>query len=172
MARRAERSVQGVHSAHLLRLNQRASAHVLVQGGSEYERVAAVRGLHEKSRLAGAPFCATHGARDHDGLLRSLLCWSGQEDGPAPLACQGGTLYVDDPGALSDLVQRMLIDHCERTRDLGPLARLARGPARIAAGSASDLRHDVSNGRLLAALHDTLDKLHLRLDIHRRVRAR
>jgi DNA-binding NtrC family response regulator len=172
-----ERGAQGVHSAHLLRRNKRAPANVIVQGGSESERVAAVRTLHSTSRLAGAPFCAAHGARDHDRLLRSLLSWLGQEDGPSPLDCEGGTLYVDDPGALSALAQRMLIDHCERSRDLGPVppasnyASSRRGPARIAAGSARDLRHDVSSGRLLPALHDTLDKLHLRLGISRRARA-
>ena len=178
MARRAERGAQGVLSAHLLQRNQRARANVLVQGGSESERVAAVRELHERSRLANAPFCAANGVRDHEHLLRSLLRWSGQEDGPSPLECEGGTLYVDDPGALSELVQKMLMDHCERTRDVGPVVPRSRvvgaprGPARIAAGSARDLCHDVSKGRLLPALHDTLDKFHLRLGIRRRARRR
>ena len=176
MARGVERGTQGVPSAYLLQANQRASANVLVQGGSESERVAAVRALHDTSRLSGCPFCAAHGARDHDRLLRSLLGWLGQQDGPSPLECEGGTLYVEDPGALSTLVQRMLIDHCERIRGAGPgapaarLVPVRRGPARLAAGSPRDLRHDVANGRLLPALHDVLDKYHLRLGL--RVRAR
>lgn len=178
MARRVGRGAQGVHSAHLLQLNQRARANVLVQGGREKDRIAAVSELHRTSGLANAPFCAAHGMRDHEILLCSLRHWLGYEEGNSPLDCDGGTLYVDDPGALPAIVQRMLVDHCERSRDpgRGPVASnlgpVRRGPARVAAGSERDFRHDLRAGRLLPALHDTLDKFRIRLGIPRRARAR
>ena len=164
MARSVERGAQGVHSAYLLLLNQRASANVLVEGGTEVERVEAVRTLHDTSRISGAPFCATHGARDEDRLVSALNRWLGYEDGVPPLECAGGTLYVDEPGALSQLAQRLLVDHSERVDEGRATRRPISGPARLAAGGHRDLSDDVASGRLLPALHDILDKFHIRLD--------
>jgi DNA-binding NtrC family response regulator len=161
-----------VHSAYLLRLNQRASAHVVVEGGSENDRVEAVRVLHLTSRLSDAPFCAANGVRDHDRLVRALNHWLGHEDGPSPLECSGGTLYVDDPGSLSLLAQRLLIDHTERVEEGKVIGTPITGPARLAVGASRDLKRDVASGRLLPALHDTLDKLRIRLGGRRRGHAR
>ena len=172
MTRSVERRAQGVHSANLLRLNQRASANVLVEGGTEEERVAAVRALHETSPLHHALFCAAHGVRDHDRIVHALNHWLGHVEGPAPLECSGGTLYVDDPGSLPVLAQRLLIDHANRLEEGKAGGIPIHGPMRLAAGAARDLKRDVASGRLLPALHDTLDKFRIRLGGRRRGRAR
>lgn len=169
MTRRVGRGASGVHSAHLLRLNQRAAPNVVVEGGSEPERVEVMRELHRSSPLANAPFCATHATRDHDRLLASLYHWLGHADGPPELNCAGGTLYVDDPGALSLLVQKLLYDHCERTEEPRCFGGPVRGPVRLAAGGSHNLSDDVASGRLLPALHDTLDKFRIRLGACRRL---
>ena len=161
-----------MHSAYLLRLNQRASANVVVQGGSEEERVEAIRLLHDTSPLHRAPFCAAHGARDHDRIVHALNRWLGHEEGPPPLECSGGTLYVDDPGSLPILAQRLLMDHAERLEEGKANGIPIHGPLRLAAGAPRDLNRDVASGRLLPALHDTLDKFRIRLGGRRRGRAR
>ena len=167
-----ERRTQGADSAYLLLLNQRASANVVVEGGSESDRVEAVRSLHATSPLFQAPFCAAHGARDHDRLVRALNHWLGHADGPSPIDCSGGTLYVDDPGSLSHLAQRLLIDHTDRLEEGRIIGTPVPGPARFAVGAAHDLGRDVASGRLSPALHDTMDKFHIRLGGRRRGRAR
>jgi hypothetical protein len=170
-----ERGAQGVRSARLLQRNQRAPVNVVVDGGRERDRIAAVRALHRASVLRDRAFCVAHGVRDHDRLHRSLMHWLGLADGPAPLECEGGMLYVDDPGALSAFVQRMLIDQGERARSglaADPAAGPGPGPARLAAGNGCDLGEDVARGRLLPALHDMLDKFHLEIGLRRRERSR
>lgn len=163
MTRSVERRAQGVHSACLLRMHQRVSANVVVRGGSESDRIEAVRALHDTSPLSREPFCAAHGARDHERLVRALNHWLGHEDGPSPLECTGGTLYVDDPGSLSLLAQRLLIDHSDRVEGGKVIGLPFPGPVRLAVGASRDLRRDVASGRLLPALLDTLDKFRIRL---------
>lgn len=172
MTRSVERRAQGVHSAYLLLLNQRASASVVVQGGIEADRIEAVRVLHDTSPLSHAPFCAAHGARDHDRLVRALNHWLGHEEGPSPLECTGGTLYVDDPASLSPLAQRLLIDQADRVEEGKLIGIPVSGPVRLAIGASRDLKRDVANGSLLPALLDTLDKFRIRLGGRRHGRAR
>ncbi len=167
-----ERRALGVHSAYLLLLNQRASANVLVEGGTESDRIEAILALHDTSRLCFAPFCAAHGARDDDRVIRALFHWFGLEEGPAPLDCSGGTLYIEDPGSLSLLAQRLLITHLERVEEGKFIGTVISGPVRLAAGAPRDLERDVAKGRLLPALHDNLDKFRIRLGRRRRGRAR
>ncbi len=172
MARSVARGAQGAPSAYLHRLHRDLLANILVSGGCEGDRVEAVRVLHGRSCLWLAPFQATHGARDHDRLLCSLHGWLGQDDVEPSLDCAGGTLFVDDPGGLPMFVQRLLLAYAERLEGR-PVSELdGVGPARLAVGGPDDLLADVASGRLLASLHDTLDKLRVPLKGVRRAVSR
>ena len=163
MARRQARGVQGVPSAFLLRLNRQALANIVVEGGSEPDRVEAVRAVHASSRVQRAPFCAVDSTRDLETLMRALQCWLGHGVGASPIHCPGGTLYVEDPGALPPLAQRLLVALAERLELQMEPRSDGEAPTRLAAGSAGPLEEDVIHGRLHAGLHDALDKFRLRL---------
>ena len=164
VARREERGVQGVPSASLLRLNRNTFSNVLVVGGAPEQRAALAGVLHRDGRLRDAQFCAVDAAQDRDRLYRSLLAWLGHDPGPAPLDCERGTLFVDDVAALPIDVQRLLIALARRLDGAPADSRRGPGPSRLAAGCGSEPAGEVMHGRLLAALHDSLDKLTVHLD--------
>ena len=162
-ARREERGVQGVPSASLLKLNRNALSNLLVVGGAAAERAAIAGALHRDSRLRGRPFCVTC-AGLYEGLLRrSLLSWLGHDANEPPLACERGTLFVDDVCALPDDIQRLLLALACRLDGVPADAREGPGPSRLAAGSPGEPIAAVSSGRLLAELHDSLDKMTVHL---------
>ena len=164
-ARREERGAQGVPSASLLRLNRNALSNILVVGGAPAERAAIAGALHRDSRLRGNPFCVT-GAGRYEGLLRrSLLSWLGHDASDPPLACERGTLFVDDVCALPADVQRLLLALASRLDGVPAEARKGPGPSRLAAGSFEEPAGQVARGRLLAELHDSLDKMTIHLDV-------
>ncbi|HEY6193706.1 MAG TPA: sigma 54-interacting transcriptional regulator [Candidatus Eisenbacteria bacterium] len=164
---REERRAQGAPSASLLRINRNALSNILVVGGAPTERAAIAGALHRDSRLRGHPFCVT-ASGSYEGLLRrSLLSWLGHDAGEAPLACDMGTLFVDDVCALPADVQRLLLALACRLDGVPAEGRKGPGPARLAAGSAEEPAAHVEAGRLLAALHDSLDKLTIHLGTSR-----
>ena len=163
VARREDRRVQGELSASLSRLNRNTLSNILVIGGTAGERVAITGALHRDSRLAARPFCVT-GAGRYEGLLRrSLLAWLGHDMGDAPLECDRGTLHVEDVCGLPGDIQRLLFALARRLDGAPVEARIGPGPARLAAGSLEEPAGEVATGRLLAALHDSLDKLTIHL---------
>jgi len=163
VARREERGVQGEPSASLLRLSRSALTNILVVGGAPSERARIAGALHRDSRLSAQPFCVT-GSGSYEGVLRhSLLCWLGHDPGVPPLACERGTLFVDDVCALPADIQRLLLALASRLDGVPAEARRGPGPARLAAGSREEPADAVEVGRLLAPLHDSLDKLTIHL---------
>jgi len=160
---REQRGVQGVPSAPLLRLNRHALSNILVVGGASAERSAIAGALHRDSRLHGRPFCVTH-AGAYEGLLRlSLLSWLGHSANDPPLACERGTLFVDDVSGLPEDIQHLLLALARRLDGVPGAARTGPGPSRLAAGCREEPLADVARGRLLPELHDCLDKLAVRL---------
>ena len=132
-------------------------------GGTPGERATIAGALHRDSRLRAEAFCVT-GAGRHEGLLRrSLLGWLGHDAGGAPLDCDRGTLFVDDVCALPQDIQRLLFALACRLESSPADARLGPGPARLAAGSGEEPVAAVAAGRLLPALHDSLDKVTIHL---------
>ncbi len=164
-ARRERWEVQGVPSASLLRLNRHALPNILVVGGAPCERAAAVRMLHVRSRLHERPFCAMSATGDSAGIERALLGWLGHDAGLAAPDCERGTLFIDDVTQLPVRVQRLLQLLARRLEGTPVDARLGPGPARLAAGCAMEPAEEVSQGRLLTGLHDSLEKLCLHLGI-------
>lgn len=164
-ARGEVRGCRGVPSASLLRLNRNTLSNILVVGGASAERAAIAGALHRDSRLRGNPFCVT-GAGRYEGLLRrSLLSWLGHDASEPPLVCERGTLFVDDVCALPADVQQQLLALACRLDGVAAEARIGPGPSRLAAGSFEEPVDQVACGRLLAALHDSLDKMTIHLDV-------
>ena len=163
MARRDVRGVQGEPSAALFRPHRSPLPNLLVIGGTAADRVAIAGALHRDSRLRGKPFYVT-GAGAYEGLLRtSLRSWAGLAPAGAPLACAGGTLFVDQIALLPRDIQELLIPLATRLAgETGESAPVA-GPARLAAGSREDPVLHVAAGRLLPTLYETLDKLIIQL---------
>jgi DNA-binding NtrC family response regulator len=163
VARRDVRGVQGEPSAALFRLHRGPLPNLFVIGGTAADRVAIAGALHRDSRLRGRPFCVT-GAGAYEGLLRtSLRIWAGPTPTTAPLACGGGTLFVDQIALLPRDLQELLVPLATRlAAETGEPAPTA-GPARLAAGCREDPVLHVSAGRLLPALYETLDKLVIQL---------
>ena len=150
-------------SASLLKLNRNALSNILVVGGAPAERAAIAGALHRDSRLAGNPFCVT-GAGRYEGLLRrALFSWLGHDPSDPPLACERGTLFVDNVCALPADIQRLLLVLAGRLDGVPAEARKGPGPSRLAAGSFEEPAGEVAGGRLLAPLHDSLDKMTIHL---------
>jgi DNA-binding NtrC family response regulator len=152
-----------VPSASLLKLNRNTLSNILVVGGAPTERAAIAGALHRDSRLRAHPFCVTAAGRGEDPLRRALFCWLGHDTSDPPLACECGTLFVDDLCALPADIQRLLLELAGRLDGLPAEARTGPGPSRLAGGSREEPLGAVAAGRLLAALHDSLDKMTIRL---------
>src|ERR1041385_5284177 len=140
VARRDVRGVQGEPSAALFRLHRGPLPNLFVIGGTAADRVAIAGALHRDSRLRGRPFCVT-GAGAYEGLLRtSLRIWAGPTPTTAPLACGGGTLFVDQIALLPrDLHERLVPPATRLAAETGEPAPTA-GPARPAAGCRESCR--------------------------------
>jgi DNA-binding NtrC family response regulator len=163
VARREVGGGRGVPSASLLKLNRITLSNILVVGGTPAERAAIAGALHRDSRLRAHPFCVT-GAGRYEGLLRrSLFSWLGHDASDPPLACEQGTLFVDDVCALPVDIQRLLLVLAGRLDGVSADARHGPGPARLAAGCSEEPVAEVGRGRLLATLHDSLDKMTIHL---------
>src|ERR1043166_3159928 len=150
-ASREERRAQGAPSASLLRINRNALSNILVVGGAPTERAAIAGALHRDSRLRGHAFCVT-GSGSYEGLLRkSLLSWLGHDPGEAPLACDMGTLFVDDVCALPADIQRLLLSLACRLDGVPAEGRRGPGPARLAAGGGGEAARHVGGRRVARA---------------------
>src|SRR5262249_41296608 len=138
VTRREERGGQGEPSASLLRLSGSALTNILVVGGSHGERARIAGALHRDSRLSSQPFCVAGAGSDEGLLRRSLLGGWVPDPGVPPLACEGGTLFVDDVCALPADVQRLLLALARRLDGVPADARCGPGPARLTAGSGEE----------------------------------
>jgi DNA-binding NtrC family response regulator len=155
--------VQGVPSAPLLRLNRHALSNILVVGGAPAERSAIAGALHRDSRLHGRPFCVTHAGATEALLRQSLLSWLGHSASDPSLACERGTLFVDDVCGLPEDIQQLLLALACRLDGVPAESRTGPGPSRLAAGCPQEPLADVASGRLRPELHDCLDKLTVHL---------
>lgn len=154
--------------AQLLRLHRHSLATVLVQGGTDRQRVDAAFAFHDASPLRGAPFLALDCSRDGARLSAALESWlvcDGDSGVIDPLReSDGGTLFLDDVHALDGAAQRLLLILVRRM-DGRQVDQPNPGPARLAVGSADDLAEAVRQSRFSAALLDSLDKV--RVDLGR-----
>lgn len=160
---RERRGVPGVPSAALLKLNRRTLPNILVIGGASHERAAVVQSLHRGSVLAASALVAVDGRRDAMALEQALHFWLGHASSEPELRCHRGTLFVDDVAALPHALQRLLQRLARRMVGIPAQVRCGPGPARLAAGCALEPATEVAHGRLLADLHDSLEKLCVQL---------
>lgn len=119
----------------------RMGAEVLVTGppGAGVPKVAEV--IHLMSPAAAGPFVKRHAAGMDPGALAEALA-----------AGAGGSLFLDDVGALPDPAQYALLE------------RLEQGPqARLIAGSTADLGAQVAAGGMNAELYYRLDVTPVRI---------
>lgn len=117
----------------------RAGAEVLVSGppGAGVPKVAEV--IHLMSK--GGPFVKRHAASVDAGALDEAFA-----------AAAGGSLFLDDVGALPDAVQYALLERLERGAE-----------ARVIAGTTADLAAEVEAGRMNAELYYRLDVMPVRI---------
>ncbi len=170
VTRREAWAIQGGPAPSLLRLNRNNIPNILVVGGDASGRRAMARSLHASSSLRELPFCALHAGRDHVLLRCAVLSWLGYGREAAPLACDRGMLFLDAIEQTPVDLQRLLFGLARRLTGLPWEQRLGPGPARIAAGCAGDPVELVEQGIFLAPLHDSLDKLLVRLESEARPR--
>ena len=96
-------------------------------------------------------------------LEQALHFWLGHACSEPELRCHRGTLFVDDVAALPHALQRLLQRLARRMVGIPAQVRCGPGPARLAAGCALEPAKEVAHGRLLADLHDSLEKLCVQL---------
>ncbi len=153
--------------AQLLRLHRHSLATVLVQGGTDRQRVDAAFAFHDTSPLRGAPFLALDCGRDETRLQHALQSWlifDGEPDvADALRKSDGGTLFLDEIHTLDPSTQKLLLILVRRMDGGRAGDRLFAGPARLAAGSPEDLKEAVRQNRFSGALLDSLDKIRVEL---------
>lgn len=149
--------------AQLLKLHRHSLTHVLIQGGSDNERLQLARAFHRESPNGAGAFvrvdCRESGPRLCEALQEFI---AGTEPaGPNPVReAAGGTLFLDSIASLSPRGQRMLLELASPAA--GSFAGSWQG--RLIVGSRSDLDDAVGSGRFMATLHDCLDKLRIQLE--------
>ena len=155
--------------AHLIRLHRHSLTNVLVIGGTAVRRDQVARSFHRESPLRGGAFVGVDCSIDEENLRVALHAWTQPvtgEPGGNPLgAVEHGTLFLDSVERLSLETQRMLMALARRL--LGePLAKVDVAiPGRLVVGNPRPLIQAISEGRFLAPLYDSLDKVRVELEI-------
>jgi CBS domain-containing protein len=146
-ARSAVRLVPGASTAPAIagegaRVAARLDVPVLIVGGTPVTRRKMAQAIHDRSPRWQGPFVAESAAQGADALPK----WFDQG--------RGGTVFLDDVGALDAALQQRLLD----------VLRLAgTGAVRLLTGAASDLLGDVRAGRFSDRLFYELNVL--RVDV-------
>ncbi|MBI5711461.1 MAG: sigma 54-interacting transcriptional regulator [Candidatus Eisenbacteria bacterium] len=144
----------------LIRMHRRSLVHVLVLHGTTAGRDQVARVFHRESPVRSGPFVKLDAARDADALHAALeACVARDEEVGVVRESHRGTLYVDFVGRLPLETQRLLLEFSKRSTSDLPGARAAAWGGRIVAGSPNDLAPAVAQGRFIAELHDTLNKI-------------
>jgi len=144
-------------------LLERAAAsedRVLLEGEAGAGKSLAAASLHEHSKRSDAGFgvvdCGAPESMVHSELF-------GSEDTPSALVlCDGGTLVLDDVGALTYDTQRLLLEVLEH-RALADRGRSTRFDTRIVSTSRRNLRRDVNAGTFEVELYAMLAARRIRL---------
>ncbi len=167
MTRRMARGAAAKPPASLLRLHRHSLSNLVVLGGSEAQRAEIACAFHRSSPARGGPFVVLDCAREEQTLGLALRQWLVPgRDSPAanPLRdCENGTLFLAAVESLSAETQRLLLSMTRRAEEGFGGQESARGPLRLAVGSAEDLAEAVEERRFSGALYDSLDKIQIRL---------
>jgi len=165
MTRRHPRGASARPPAQLLRLHRHSLSNLVVQGGTEAERLAIARAFHRASPLRRGAFLAIDCARDQPRLHRALQSWLAPEGAPPgpqeDREC--GTLFLDSVACLSPETQRLLLVLACRMQSGPQESRTGPGPFRLSVGSAESLGEAVEERRFSGALYDLLDKIRIDL---------
>ena len=149
-----------------------SDAAVLIEGESGTGKELAARALHRAGPRAARPFVAIHCSALPETLLDSDLF--GHEKGAFPGAvssklgvfeiADGGTLFIDEIGEMSDVLQAKLLRVLEdgSVRRVGS-TRGRRVDVRIIAATSRDLQAQVRAGKFPAELFDRIKGVSLKL---------
>jgi two-component system response regulator AtoC len=123
------------------------------------------RALHAQSPRRGQPFVALHCGTTSEAVIAGQLLGHGPGAGLGSgsarrgLAAEadGGTLYLDEIGALSNETQGKILQ-IVRDEEYQPIgeSKTKRVDVRVIAASSRDLAGDVAVGRFLPELHDRI----------------
>ena len=92
--------------------------------------------------------------------LHEFLSSAGALPGNPVFEANGGTLFLDSIGRLSQRTQRMLLELASR----GPGTPAGGWRGRLVIGNGDDLVAELESGRFLDTLYDCVDKLRIELD--------
>jgi DNA-binding NtrC family response regulator len=169
-AARPRDGAASIATLDLIRRHRHSLCHLLVVGGGVAEREAVAMAFHRDSALRLGPFVAVDCTRDEAHIRTALRHWlsrGGRAEGAHPLwAAERGTLYLEAVGGLSVETQQLLLEFSNGGSSAA--APEGRWGGRLAVGSDEDLWTLVAEGRLVAALADSLDKIRVDLSSHRR----
>ncbi len=124
---------------------------VLIHGETGSGRKEVARAIHARSARAGGPFVVVDAASLPDAMAATLFFGSEAAGGARAgyfESASGGTLFIDEIGALSPALQTQLlavVEHREITRVGG--ASPVRVDVRLVAATRRDLRHELDAGR-------------------------
>ena len=149
--------------ARLVRLHRHNLVNLLVLGGTPDQRVQVAYAFHRDSAVRRGPFVCIDGRHEQDPLRLALQQWMvptelGSWSDPLR-AAQNGTLFLDSVGTLSSDTQRMLLAFMRNSMNATDSFGNRVWVGRLAVGNGGPLSVAVSEGRFLAALYDSLDKV-------------
>lgn len=150
-------------------MHRHSLIHLLLLGGTPSERAEVAIAFHRESPVRYGAFVTARADRDEASLQAGLRGWLSSAD-PEPgrsllRAADGGTLLIDFVERLSLDSQRLLLRFLRRLAPAGDAGEAPAWAGRLAVGSSLDLEAEVSAGRFLPSLHDSLDKIRVDLGL-------
>jgi DNA-binding NtrC family response regulator len=157
-------SARGPRPSVLIQRHRTTLTHVLLLGGTDERRLAVARAFHDHSPLGRGAFVRVDARASDEALSQCLHAWLG-DAAPDPAATDPvrdsarGTLFIDHVAALDAVAQRRLLRFVAAV-DGG---RTPQWAGRFIVGAPAALEEEVSGGRFLADLLDTLDRIRIEL---------
>jgi DNA-binding NtrC family response regulator len=138
-------------------------ANILIEGEPGTGKGLAAAAIHDASDRSEGPFGVVDCSHPEDAVRRELFGTGGDDEPGALVMCDGGTLVLEDLGALAPPLQADLV----RALDDGAV-RAADGQkrafdTRIIATTRRNLRRDVNTGRFKTGLYSIVAVLRVRL---------
>jgi DNA-binding NtrC family response regulator len=139
-------------------------ANILIEGEPGTGKGLAASAIHEESERANGPFGVVDCSLPEAALRRELFGTEDPDEAGALELCDGGTLVLENLGALTGELQAELM----RALDQGAARRNGAGPkrsfdVRIIGTTRRNLRRDVNAGRLKTGLYNLIAVIRVRL---------